>query len=97
MAHLALSDVDGGRFFHTERLNRRGPGLAGADLEQARVWNGNWQVVNGVEWTQQQLRAVEEDFSLRFYSLSRKPPAIHGIDGVSQKAAGRGGRRTTFL
>jgi predicted secreted hydrolase len=47
LAHLALSDIDGGRFFHTERLNRQGPGLAGADLAQARVWNGNWQV----RWT----------------------------------------------
>ena len=44
LAHLALSDIDGGRFLHAERLNRSGPGLAGASLEQARVWNGNWQV-----------------------------------------------------
>jgi predicted secreted hydrolase len=43
MAHLALSDITGRRFFHTERFNRSGPGLAGADLTQARVWNGNWE------------------------------------------------------
>src|ERR1700690_4221469 len=42
MAHLALSDIAGRRFFHTERLNRAGAGVAGADLEKARVWNGNW-------------------------------------------------------
>ena len=30
LAHLALSDLDGGHFYHTERLNRAGPGLAGA-------------------------------------------------------------------
>src|SRR6185437_13477898 len=30
LAHLALSDISGGRFYHTERLNRAGPGLAGA-------------------------------------------------------------------
>src|SRR5712672_48743 len=29
MAHLALSDIDGGRFFHTQRLNRSGAGIAG--------------------------------------------------------------------
>src|SRR5437763_9963673 len=25
LAHLALSDIDGGEFYHTERLNRAGP------------------------------------------------------------------------
>src|ERR1700751_89794 len=30
MAHLALSVINGGRFFHTERLNRAGADLAGA-------------------------------------------------------------------
>src|ERR1700735_1006977 len=36
MAHLALSDIEGHQFLHTERLNRSGPGIAGADLAQAR-------------------------------------------------------------
>src|SRR5205823_2382997 len=34
LAHLALSDIDGGDFYHTERLNRAGPGLAGVDSGQ---------------------------------------------------------------
>src|SRR4051794_10133398 len=34
LAHLALSDINGNRFFHTERLNRAGPRLAGADESQ---------------------------------------------------------------
>ena len=37
LAHLALSDIDGGRFYHTERLNRAGPGLAGASLRPESV------------------------------------------------------------
>ena len=32
MAHLALSDIEGGQFLHTERLNRAGAGIAGAIL-----------------------------------------------------------------
>src|SRR5258707_1921965 len=44
LAHLALSDLDGGQFHHRERVSRAGPGLAGASGETARVWNGNWQV-----------------------------------------------------
>ena len=40
LAHLALTDITGQRFFHTERLNRQGPGLAGIDENTKRVWNG---------------------------------------------------------
>ena len=88
LAHLALSDLEGGRFYHTERVNRAGPGLAGANQQTAKVWNGNWQV----QWAgdQQQLQAVAQDFTLRLMMSSRKPPVIHGKDGVSQKAAGAG-------
>jgi predicted secreted hydrolase len=88
LAHLALSDLDGSHFFHTERLNRAGPGIAGADLNQGRVWNGNWQV----RWksAEQQLNAVAERFSIDLSLRSEKPPVIHGIDGVSQKSEGAG-------
>ena len=96
MAHLALSDIDGGRFFHTERLNRAGAGIAGADLERASVWNGNWQA----SWHldphapdgagSQKLQAVAERFSFDLSLRSAKPPVIHGTNGVSQKAEGPG-------
>ena len=95
MAHLALSDVSGGQFLHTERLNRSGPGVAGADLRQARVWNGNWQA----QWTldpalvgggTQKLQAVADRFSFQLSLKPDKPPIINGEDGVSQKAEGRG-------
>jgi predicted secreted hydrolase len=43
VAHLALSDLDGHEFYHTERMNRAGPGLAGSSLTEQRYWNGNWQ------------------------------------------------------
>jgi predicted secreted hydrolase len=96
LAHLALSDLDGGRFFHTERLNRSGPGIAGADREQARIWNGNWQA----QWTldprapgamaAQRLQGVAENFSFDLMIRTRKPPVIHGENGISQKAEGEG-------
>jgi len=94
MAHLALSDLDGRVFHHTERLNRAGPGLAGADSASGRIWNGNWEVrfdtgSVGAQ-PQQQLQAVCDDFSLRLTLRSEKPPVIHGTGGVSQKGPGRG-------
>src|ERR1700681_4490362 len=37
LAHLALSDLDGGKFYHAERTNRAGPGLAGIDEKQKSI------------------------------------------------------------
>lgn len=88
LAHLALSDLDGGHFYQTERVNRAGPGLAGIDEASAKVWNGNWQV-QGIGG-RQELQAVAPEFSLRLAMTSRKPPVIHGKNGVSQKAEGAG-------
>src|SRR5438270_6856494 len=88
LAHLALSDIDGGKFQHWERLNRSGPGIAGASQELGRVWNGNWKV----QWdgSKQELQAITDRFTLRLTLDSKKPPVIHGQNGVSQKAAGAG-------
>ena len=95
LAHLALSDISGRRFYHLSRLNRTGPGFAGADESSGRVWNGNWQA----QWllpppkpffTSQRLTAVSPDFSIGLDVRSAKPPVIHGRDGVSQKADGPG-------
>lgn len=91
LAHLALSDIDGSEFYHTQRLNRAGPGLAGVDVAQGRYWNGNWQV----RWLslatgEQELQAVCRRFTLRLDLKPEKPLVIHGKDGVSQKAPERG-------
>jgi predicted secreted hydrolase len=88
LAHLALSDLDGGQFYHTERTNRAGPGIAGVSESQQRIWNGNWQI----QWRggEQILQAIDDQFELRFTLTPEKPPVIHGENGVSQKAAGLG-------
>jgi len=88
MAHLALSDISGHEFYHRERLNRAGPGLAGINTDTGLIWNGNWQT----QWSgnTQTLQAVSDAFGLRLALESKKPAVIHGIDGVSQKSAGEG-------
>jgi predicted secreted hydrolase len=87
---LALSDIDGGQFLHAERLNRSGPGLAGASLDLARVWNGNWRVQWDLRAGTQQMEAIDPRFSFNLTLRPLKPPVVHGINGVSQKAAGVG-------
>lgn len=88
LAHLALSDLDGVQFYHAERSNRGGPGLAGVDEKLQRTWNGNWEA----QWkgSEQTLRAIDERYSFRFSLSPAKPPVIHGENGISQKAAGPG-------
>lgn len=85
LAHLALSDIGGERFYHTERLNRPGPGFAGASLERGLIWNGNWfsRWTNGGQ--RQQLQAIADRFRFNLVLEPLKPPVIHGRDGVSRK------------
>jgi predicted secreted hydrolase len=88
LAHLALSDLDGGVFYHAERTNRAGPGIAGVSEANGRIWNGNWQV----QWNggDQELQAIDDRLALRFTLRPEKPLVIHGENGVSQKARGAG-------
>ena len=88
MAHLALSDISGKRFYHQERINRAGPGIAGASLQTRTIWNGNWQVV--LQDQAQTLRATGDSFSLALSLVASKSPVVHGQDGISRKAAGAG-------
>ena len=89
LAHLALSDIDGNRFIHQERLNRHGPGIAGESRMEKQIWNGNWSVslVSENVW---RLVAVHPEFTLRLDLISEKAPVLHGDDGVHQKAEGAG-------
>ncbi len=90
LAHLALTDIDGQRFRYYKRLNRAGPGIAGASAAQARVWNGNWEAKWDAATGAQTLSAVAEDIRFTLRLTPRTPPVIHGENGVSQKAAGAG-------
>jgi predicted secreted hydrolase len=88
LAHAALTDVDGKKFWYEEKLNREGPGIAGAAFTQQRVWNGNWQARwNGQEQT---LYAITGPFRFHLELKPLKPFVINGENGLSQKAEGRG-------
>jgi predicted secreted hydrolase len=88
MAHIALSDINGQRFYSEERLNRAGPGVAGVNAQAGLVWNGNWQAhiaEHGGE-----LRGVADKFGLALELIPVKQPVIQGQNGLSQKAEGAG-------
>lgn len=82
MAHLAVTDVEGGQYHHADRLNRAGPGIAGAT--DKRVWNEDWECQILPEG-RFMLRAKDGDVSLDLELDTGKPAVIHGADGISQK------------
>ncbi len=96
LAHLALTDIDGKHFYYHERLNRAGPGIAGASFAERRVWNGSWSAA----WREdrQVLEATADEFHFRLEVRPAKPPVVHGINGVSQKgdAAGEASYYVSF-
>ena len=96
LAHVAVTDVSGKRFYNHERLNRAGPGVAGASMAQRRVWNGNWSA----QWhgERQTLEATADEFHFGLDLRSAKPPVVHGLDGISRKgeAAGEASHYVSF-
>lgn len=82
MAHFAVSDLEAAQYHHADRLNRAGPGLAGATAQ--RVWNEDWQMQVAADGTMQ-LSAQDRDIALKLDLAPGKPVVIHGRDGISQK------------
>ena len=88
LAHVAVTDIGGKRFYYHQRLNRAGPGVAGASRAQRRVWNGNWSAQWQAE--RQTLEATADEFRFRFDLGSAKPPVIPGLNGISRKGEAAG-------
>lgn len=88
LAHFAISDVAGSRFFHSERASRRGPELAGAREGTMDVWLLNWSMRQEGEAVNLYARDGEKELKLRL--LSRKPMVFHGKNGLSQKGPAPG-------
>ena len=88
--HAALTDDGGRRFRSDDRAERAALDLAGADSTRYLVWLGDDYA--GLETDRRTHRVVArgEDFSLDLKLEPRKPPVVHGKDGVSQKSAGEG-------
>ena len=91
LAHFTITDTREERFVVDERINRSGPGIAGADAGKRRIWNGNWSI----EWgpgdedrPTQTLVAMNREAALRLTLVPGKPAVVHGRDGVSRKVAG---------
>src|SRR5688572_12664290 len=96
MTHLAVSDASGQRYRYAEKLSRGGPGLAGADADRYNVWNDDWTAMlsgnreAGARNRQHVLKAAGNNAAIDLSLDEGKPPAINGINGISQKGAQAG-------
>jgi predicted secreted hydrolase len=84
-AHAALSDLDGKRFYHDERVARGAVGMAGVEQKDGapRVFLDRWSALLGTET--HRLSAVTDTFALDLSCKPVKPVAAHGREGYSRK------------
>jgi len=88
LAHLALSDIEGGRFHARDRSARGALDLAGAVADPFQVWVGDWTAgVHGAARWPLRLRAGVSDFAIDLALSSGKPPVLQGEHGLSRKSA----------
>lgn len=90
-AHVAVADVDGGRFRHAERVRRADGLLAGFATDDLRVWLGPWRLERGDDGV---LRTRAADpaagIALELEIEPVKPLVRQGVAGYSQKGADPG-------
>lgn len=90
MAHLAVTDVETGRFYAFERFGRGALGLAGAQADPFRVWLDDWQLSAHDNAVPGRLQAEEGKVGLRLTLVPRKPLVLQGEQGLSRKGPERG-------
>lgn len=88
MAHLALSDINQRKFFFRERINRGYDQKAGAATDRYLVWNEDWKVEG--DKSNHLIQVKDRGIVLQLKLKSLKPPVLHGENGLSQKAEGKG-------
>lgn len=88
--HFAITDQNGGRFFHAERVARSALGLGGAAVGKLAVNADTWSLdgtpLSGAR-ERMQLHADDGTTRLDLTQVALKPPAVHGHDGVFRKGS----------
>jgi predicted secreted hydrolase len=89
LAHFAITDIDRQEFRYAEKLNRESPFTAWSSPEVLDVVNEGWSATTMPDGAWHVI-AFNGGDSVDLVMRSRKPPAIHGENGVSVKAEGVG-------
>ncbi len=95
-AHLAITDESGGKFQYLEKISRGSLGEAGASAYKKgektfRIWIEDWSAEGkGPLMQQHVLKGGDKTFGIELTLTPEKNPVIHGQNGISQKAEGKG-------
>lgn len=89
LAHFAITDVGAKSFRYYEKLNRMTPYLASAREGFLHVRNEGWSATTAADGSFR-LHASAEGDAIDLVLRNRKPPAVHGENGISVKAEGVG-------
>jgi predicted secreted hydrolase len=89
MTHLALTDVNGKAYRFSERMNRSGPGWAGASVDTYRVWNEDWSASLAADGVHR-LQASNPAFAVDLHASEDRRAVLHGNQGYSRKGAASG-------
>ena len=88
-AHFAITDVEKKDFRYYEKMNRASAFTAGAAEGKLDLFNEGWRATTNPDGSWR-VTARQGDDSLDLVLRTRKPPAVHGENGVSVKAQGAG-------
>ncbi|HEX2061612.1 MAG TPA: lipocalin-like domain-containing protein [Thermoanaerobaculia bacterium] len=88
-AHFAVTDLAAKKFRYYEKLNRASPFTAEAAVGRLDVFNEGWRLTMAPDGSWR-LVASEGTDAIDLVLRARKPPAVHGENGVSIKAQGAG-------
>ncbi len=90
-AHFAITDEQGRSFAYSERFAREALGMGGASTARLDVHAGDWTLrgepLRDPRLEKMTLHAADGSNALDLVQVPLKPPAVHGRDGVSRKAA----------
>ena len=88
-AHLAIADIDGGEFYHAERLRRSGGGLAGWSTDDLKVWLEDWEMHRDTSG-RLDIVAHDREIGLELELEPLKPIVFQGDRGYSRKGPSPG-------
>jgi predicted secreted hydrolase len=89
LAHFAITDVAGKKFRYHEKVNRSSPFTARAAAGFLDVFNEGWRATTNRDGSWRIVAAAGGD-AIDLTLRARKPPAVHGENGISVKAEGDG-------
>ena len=89
MTHVAIGDPSGRRYRAAERINRAGPGIAGAATDRYHVWNDDWSASRDTDG-RHTIHVVAADLGVDLQIDEGRPPTINGSDGISRKGNEQG-------